>query len=85
MCDGLMDVKKVVSNAKSLGMEAVSITDFMNQCNAVKLYECGMGQGVKPIFGIELNVYDDTKKNAAEHTFFRIKLYAITLLDTEIS
>ena len=79
MCDGLMDVKKVVSNAKSLGMEAVSITDFMNQCNAVKLYECGMGQGVKPIFGIELNVYDDTKKNAAEHTFFRIKLYAINL------
>ena len=79
MCDGLMDVKKVVNTAKNLGMDAVSITDLMNQCNAVKLYECGMGSGVKPIFGIELNVYDDTKKNATEKFFFRIKLYAINL------
>ena len=82
MCDGLMDVKKVVNTAKNLGMDAVSITDLMNQCNAVKLYECGMGSGVKPIFGIELNVYDDTKKNATEKFFFRIKLYAINLTGT---
>ena len=27
MCDGLMDVGKVVKNAKALGMDAVSITD----------------------------------------------------------
>ena len=59
MDDGLMDVNGVVSLAKKLGMPAVSITDKMNQCNAVKLCECGRAKGVKPIYGIELIVYDN--------------------------
>ncbi len=75
--DGLMDAKKVVSAAKELGMEAVAVTDLMNQCNAVKLYECGLAAGVKPLFGIELNVLDDTRRNAGDERIFRVKLYAV--------
>lgn len=77
MDDGLMDVNGVVSLAKKLGMPAVSITDKMNQCNAVKLCECGRAKGVKPIYGIELIVYDDTSKNIVNKEFYKIKLYAM--------
>ncbi|MGN1392703.1 MAG: DNA polymerase III subunit alpha [Succinivibrionaceae bacterium] len=77
MCDGLMSVGKVVKLASSMNMAAIAITDYMNQCNMVKLYEESCPRGIKPIFGIELNVLDDSNSHASKNNFYRIKLYAI--------
>ncbi len=74
--DGLMDVKAVVKKAQELGMPAVAITDRMNQCNSVKLYEECIPRGIKPIFGIELCVYDDTVVRGKKE-FFTIELLAL--------
>ena len=76
-CDGLLDVKNVVKNAKALNYHAVAITDYMNQCNTVKLFEETRGVGIKPVYGIDLNVFDDLTKKPGINEFFRITLLAI--------
>ncbi len=77
MCDGLWDVKRIVKTASSMQMAAVAITDYMNQCNTIKLLENTEKCGLKPIYGIDLNVFDDTLKNTGKHEFFRITLLAL--------
>ncbi len=74
--DGLLDVKNVVNKAAALGMPALAITDHMNQCNSVKLYECALKVGMKPIFGIELCVLDDTV-NRGKKEFFTLVMLAL--------
>lgn len=77
MRDGLMDVKAVVQNAKALGFPAIAITDFMNQCNTIKLFEQTRSQGLKPIYGIDLNVYDDSPTKESICEFFTVTLLAM--------
>lgn len=77
MCDGLMSVGKAIKTAASLKLPAMAITDFMNQCNMVKLFEDARPKGIKPIFGIELLVLDDSNPHSVEKKFFKIKLYAM--------
>ncbi len=77
MIDGIMDVKAVVKKAASLNLPAVAITDYMNQCNMVKLFEETRKVGIKPIFGIELQVRDDTDAKAIEKNFFELTMLAL--------
>lgn len=77
MIDGIMDVKTVVKNAVALDMPAIAITDHMNQCNLVKLYEETQKVGIKPIFGIELCVRDDSNKKSVKNEFFELTMLAV--------
>jgi DNA polymerase III subunit alpha len=75
--DGLLDVAGVVKTAKAKNMAAIAITDFMNQCNTIKLLENTESCGMKPVFGIELCVLDDTLKNNINYEYFELTLLAL--------
>lgn len=77
MIDGIMDVSTLVKKAASMDMAAIAVTDHMNQCNMVKLFEDTRKVGIKPIFGIELCVRDDTNKKSVKNEFFELTMLAM--------
>lgn len=54
--DGLTKVPELVSHAKSLGMDAVAMTDHGTLSGAIEFYKASKEQGIKPIIGIETYV-----------------------------
>lgn len=56
LLDGLTKVDALVSRVKSLGMEAVAMTDHGTMSGAIEFYKACKEQGIKPIIGIETYV-----------------------------
>ncbi len=54
--DGECRIKELVSHAKSLGMEALAITDHGNMCGVIDFYKECNAQGIKPLIGCEVYV-----------------------------
>lgn len=54
--DGLQKVPEMLDHVKSLGMEAVAITDHGVLSGAIEFYKEAMARGIKPIIGIETYV-----------------------------
>ncbi len=54
LVDGLVRVKPLVKAAAKAGMPAVAITDQCNLFAMVKFYKAAIGEGVKPIIGVDL-------------------------------
>ena len=54
LIDGLVRIKKLIGQAKSMGMPAVALTDQSNFCALVKFFKESVGAGVKPIIGADL-------------------------------
>ena len=71
LIDGLVRIKPLVQRIVDLGMPAVALTDHSNFFGLVKFYKAAVSSGVKPIFGVDLQVVDS---DDAE------KAYPITLL-----
>jgi DNA polymerase-3 subunit alpha len=59
LVDGLVRVKPLVKQVAKLGMPAVAITDQSNLFALVKFYKAAMAEGVKPICGADVWVYND--------------------------
>ena len=60
LVDGLLDIKPMVKRCAKLGMPAVAVTDQFNLFALVKFYKAAQGEGLKPIAGADLSVYNET-------------------------
>lgn len=60
LLDGLSSVKDLVAKAKSLGMEALAITDHNSLGNAYSFWNECNANGIKPLLGNELYYTHDT-------------------------
>ncbi len=58
VADGLVRVKPLMQRVSELGMPAVAVTDAGNFFGLIKAYEAALGQGVKPLLGVDLRVVD---------------------------
>lgn len=56
LLDGLSKMDKLVERVKSLGMEAVAITDHGTLSGAIEFYKACKSENIKPIIGIETYV-----------------------------
>ncbi|MDY0303403.1 MAG: DNA polymerase III subunit alpha [Sphaerochaeta sp.] len=62
LLDGAAPIPKYMEKAKSLGMEALAITDHGNMFGAIRFYNAAREAGIKPIIGCEFYC------NPADHT-----------------
>ncbi len=58
LVDGLVRVKPLIERTSTLGMPAVAVTDVANFYGLVKVHKAAFGAGVKPIFGVDLNLLE---------------------------
>ncbi len=56
LLDGACKIKEIPKLAKSLGQEAIAITDHGNMFGVVEFYKACKAEGVKPIIGCEVYV-----------------------------
>ncbi len=56
LLDGGNRISRLLKHVKSLGMDAVAVTDHGNLHGAIEFYEKARAEGVKPILGIEAYV-----------------------------
>ncbi|HSO11116.1 MAG TPA: DNA polymerase III subunit alpha [Anaerolineales bacterium] len=53
LLDGFSNIKKLVKRVKELDMPAVAITDHGTMFGVIDFYKAALGEGVKPIIGVE--------------------------------
>lgn len=72
LSDAIGDPEEIVLHAKSLGYDAIALTDHNAMYAAVEFYEAGKKHGVKPIIGVEMNVapnkHTDKRPGIDNHT-----------------
>ncbi|CAA6826241.1 MAG: DNA polymerase III alpha subunit (EC, partial [uncultured Thiotrichaceae bacterium] len=68
LVDSTIRIKPLMESVEAAGMSAVAMTDLNNFFALVKFYRAAMGQGLKPIFGLDVIVLDD------EHQYHLILL-----------
>ena len=56
LLDGAIRINELVEKVKSLGMNAVAITDHGNMFGAIEFYKACVAQNIKPIIGCEVYV-----------------------------
>src|SRR3989339_1371969 len=61
LLDGICKIEELVSHAKQLGMDALSITDHGVMYGAIEFYKKCRAQSVKPIIGMEGYITKDHK------------------------
>ncbi len=54
LADGIGRVKTLPAEARKLSMPAMAITDLMNFYGAVKFYRACVGEGIKPLIGLDV-------------------------------
>jgi DNA polymerase III, alpha subunit (EC 2.7.7.7) len=59
--NSLIRIPKLIEQVKKLSMRAVALTDVGNLFASVKFYQKATSNGIKPIFGAELTIRDDTQ------------------------
>lgn len=60
LVDGLVRVGDLCKTVAGLGMPACALTDLTNFYALIKFYKAAIGAGIKPIFGVDLLVRDET-------------------------
>jgi DNA polymerase-3 subunit alpha len=58
LLDGIVRIKPLVKAVASVQMPAVAITDRTNLFAAVKFYKAALAAGIKPIFGVDIELYN---------------------------
>lgn len=56
LLDGISKIKKLVKQAKELGMDALGITDHGSMYGAIEFYKACIAEGIKPIIGCEMYI-----------------------------
>lgn len=59
LLDSTVKVKELVATVGERGMDAVAVTDHGNMFGAIEFQNAAKGAGVKPIFGIAVDVTED--------------------------
>ena len=57
--DGLIHVKPLVKAVRQAGMPACAVTDYSNLFALVKFYRTAQSEGIKPIVGVDVQLYRD--------------------------
>jgi DNA polymerase-3 subunit alpha len=60
--DGLVRIKPLVNKVAAMGMPAIGISDRVNFYGLVKFYKAAISAGVKPVFGCDFLILDDTEE-----------------------
>ncbi|WP_372878297.1 DNA polymerase III subunit alpha [Spongiibacter marinus] len=60
LVDGLVRVKDLCKHTAAMGMPAVALTDICNFYALIKFQKAAQGNGIKPIYGSDLWVRDDS-------------------------
>ncbi len=70
--DAMGDAKDFVDRAKTLGYDAIALTDHGGLYGAIEFYEAAHKQGIKPIIGVEANLathkHTDKRPGIDNHT-----------------
>lgn len=56
LLDGLCDIEGLIKKVKTLGQDAIAITDHGNMFGAIEFYKCAKKNDIKPIIGCEVYV-----------------------------
>src|SRR5690348_9817224 len=66
LLDGLSRIKKLVKQAKALGMQHLAITDHGAMYGAIEFFKACKSEGINPVIGIEAylteNMHDHSKR-----------------------
>lgn len=63
LIDGLVRIKPLAGRAAELGMGAVAVSDHCNFYGLVKFYKAARGAGVKPLFAVDIHVFEDDERD----------------------
>ncbi len=58
LVDGIVKIKPLVKRLAELNMPAVAVTEHANLFSLVKFYKAAMGQGIKPVAGSDVLVFN---------------------------
>ncbi|MDD5461071.1 MAG: DNA polymerase III subunit alpha [Methylococcales bacterium] len=58
LIDGIVKIKPLVKRMAELNMPAIAVTDHANLFSLVKFYKAAMGQGIKPIAGADVLIFN---------------------------
>lgn len=67
LIDSTIRIKPLMKAVTEAGMPSVAITDRMNFYALVKFYNTAMGQGIKPIFGVDVLLREDEDAETVYH------------------
>jgi len=67
LVDSTLRIKKLMPQVEAGGMPAVAMTDQNNLFAMVKFYRAAMGQGLKPIFGVDVLLQDENDESLLYH------------------
>ncbi|MFI4847359.1 MAG: DNA polymerase III subunit alpha [Candidatus Makana argininalis] len=63
MIDGIIKINSLIKKAIDLKMPSIAITDFFNLCGLIKFYKQSYNEGIKPIFGADILLYNNILEN----------------------
>ncbi|CAA9891667.1 DNA polymerase III alpha subunit [Candidatus Methylobacter favarea] len=58
LVDGIVKIKPLVKRLAELNMPAIAITEYANLFSLVKLYRAALSQGIKPIAGADVLIFN---------------------------
>ncbi len=58
LVDGIVKIKPLVKRLAELNMPAIAVTDHANLFSLVKFYKAALGQGIKPIAGADVLIFN---------------------------
>ena len=58
LVDGIVKIKPLVKRLAELNMPAIAVTDHTNLFSLVKFYKAALGQGIKPIVGSDVLIFN---------------------------
>jgi DNA polymerase-3 subunit alpha len=64
LVDGIVKIKALVKRLADLAMPAVAVTDNVNLFALVKFYKAAMAQGLKPIAGADVWLFNEDEPNS---------------------
>ena len=67
LVDSTLRIKKMMPAVEEGGMPAIAMTDQNNLFAMVKFYRAAMGQGLKPIFGVDVLLQDENDQSLLYH------------------
>ncbi|HTV78713.1 MAG TPA: PHP domain-containing protein, partial [Steroidobacteraceae bacterium] len=65
LVDSVVRVPELLAATRAAGMPAVAVTDQNNLFAMVKFYREALGQGIKPIIGVDLQVAEGSERRGS--------------------
>lgn len=67
LTDSTIRIKPLMKAVEKTAMPAIAITDLNNFFGLVKFYKAAMGAGIKPVFGVDILLADETGSDTLFH------------------